>query len=86
MLAHVRHGDVAEAPLRRGAAEALEIAAHGDSKHSKAIGKRIDELTGHMATVAALVRNFEKLLSLDKPMSGHQLLATVKLLSPTTIR
>lgn len=62
LLAHVRHGDVAEVhSLRRGAAEALEIVAHGDSKHSKVIGKRIDEIDWpHGVTVAALVRNFEK--------------------------
>ncbi len=62
LLAHVRHGDVAEVhSLRRGAAEALELVAHGDAKTSKIVGKRIGEIDWpHGVTVAALVRNFEK--------------------------
>ena len=59
LLARVRQGDVAEVhSLRRGAAEALEIVAHGDAKTSKVIGKRIDQVAWpHGVTVAALVRN-----------------------------
>jgi trk system potassium uptake protein TrkA len=62
LLAHVRQGDVAEVhSLRRGAAEALEIVAHGDAKTSKVIGKRIDQINWpHGVTVAALVRHFEQ--------------------------
>lgn len=62
LLAHVRQGDVAEVhSLRRGAAEALELVAHGDAKTSKIIGKRIDQIDWpHGVTVAALVRNFDK--------------------------
>jgi len=62
LLAHVRHGDVAEVhALRRGAAEALEIVAHGDPANSKIVGKRIDQIEWPAgATVAALVRNFDK--------------------------
>jgi trk system potassium uptake protein TrkA len=62
LLAHVRQGDVAEVhSLRRGAAEALEIVAHGDAKSSKVIGKRIDQIDWpHGVTIAALVRNFDK--------------------------
>lgn len=62
LLAHVRHGDVAEVhSLRRGAAEALEIVAHGDAKSSKVIGRRIDQIDWpHGVTVAALVRNFDQ--------------------------
>ena len=61
LLAHVRQGDVAEVhSLRRGAAEALELVAHGDPKTSKVIGQRIDEIDWpHGVTVAALVRNFD---------------------------
>ena len=45
LLAHVRHGDVAEVhSLRRGAAEAIELVAHGDRKTSKVVGRRIEEL------------------------------------------
>ena len=62
LLAHVRHGDVAEVhSLRRGAAEALEIVAHGDPATSKIVGKRIDQIDWPAgATVAALVRHFDK--------------------------
>lgn len=62
LLAHVRQGDVAEVhSLRRGAAEALEIVAHGDAKTSKVIGRRIDQVDWpHGVTVAALVRNFDQ--------------------------
>lgn len=64
LLAHVRHGDVAEVhSLRRGAAEALELIAHGDAKTSKIVGRRIDQVEWPRGvTVAALVRNFDKAL------------------------
>jgi trk system potassium uptake protein TrkA len=62
LLAYVRQGDVAEVhSLRRGAAEALEIVAHGDRKTSKVVGRRIDEIEWpNGVTVAALVRNFDQ--------------------------
>jgi len=62
LLAHVRQGDVAEVhSLRRGAAEALELVAHGDARTSKIVGKRIEQVDWpHGVTVAALVRNFDK--------------------------
>jgi len=62
LLAHVRQGDVAEVhSLRRGAAEALELVAHGDAKTSKIVGKRIGDIDWpHGVTVAALVRNFDQ--------------------------
>ncbi len=62
LLAHVRHGDVAEVhSLRRGAAEALELVAHGDAKTSKVVGRRIEEIPWpDGVTVAAIVRNFDK--------------------------
>ena len=62
LLAHVRQGDVAEVhSLRRGAAEALELVAHGDAKTSKVVGKRIDQIDWPRGvTVAALVRNFDQ--------------------------
>ena len=62
LLAHVRQGDVAEVhSLRRGAAEALELIAHGDEKTSKVVGRKIGEVEWpHGVTVAALVRNFDK--------------------------
>jgi trk system potassium uptake protein TrkA len=63
LLAHVRHGDVAQVhSLRRGAAEALEIVVHGDEKSSKVVGKRIGDLPVIPgAIIAAIVRDLDKL-------------------------
>lgn len=45
LLTHVRRGDVANVhSLRRGAAEAIELIAHGDSQSSRVVGKRMDEI------------------------------------------
>ncbi|MCC4114556.1 Trk system potassium transporter TrkA [Aromatoleum toluclasticum] len=59
LLQHVRQGDVvAVHSLRRGAAEALEIIAHGDRKASKVVGRAIEDIplpTG--ATIGAIVRD-----------------------------
>ena len=62
LLAYVRQGDVAEVhSLRRGAAEALEIIAHGDQRTSKVIGRRIEQIDWPRGvTVAAIVRHFDK--------------------------
>ncbi|MCB1938260.1 MAG: Trk system potassium transporter TrkA [Rhodocyclaceae bacterium] len=58
LLAHVRRGDVvAVHSLRRGAAEALEIIAHGDEKSSKVVGRAIEDIRlPRGATIAAIVR------------------------------
>ncbi len=46
LIRHVRRGDVAAAySLRRGAAEALEIVAHGDRHSSKVVGRRIGNIS-----------------------------------------
>lgn len=61
LLTYVRSGDVvAVHSLRRGAAEAIEVIAHGERKSSRVIGKRVDEIdlfdaTGGV-TVGAIVR------------------------------
>jgi trk system potassium uptake protein TrkA len=59
LLAHVRRGDcVAVHSLRRGAAEALELIAHGDRKSSRVVGRKVEELDlPNGATIAALVRS-----------------------------
>ncbi len=59
LLAYVRQGDVAAVhSLRRGAAEALELVAHGDRQSSRVVGRRIDEIElPKGATIGALVRN-----------------------------
>ena len=58
LLTHVRHGDcVAVHSLRLGAAEALELIAHGDRQSSKVVGRRIEELDlPKGATIGAIVR------------------------------
>jgi trk system potassium uptake protein len=58
LLTHVRRGDVAKVhSLRRGAAEALELIAHGDKTTSKVVGRRIDELPKIKgAHIGAIVR------------------------------
>jgi trk system potassium uptake protein TrkA len=58
LLTHVRRGDVARVhSLRRGAAEALELIAHGDCKTSKVVGRRIEELPKiRGAHIGAIVR------------------------------
>jgi trk system potassium uptake protein TrkA len=58
LLTHVRRGDVARVhSLRRGAAEALELIAHGDAATSKVVGRRIDELPPIKgAHIGAIVR------------------------------
>ena len=67
LLTHVRRGDVVAAhSLRRGAAEALEAIAHGDSKTSPLVGRRIDEIKlPHDASIAALVRDNDVLIAHD---------------------
>jgi trk system potassium uptake protein TrkA len=62
LLAHVRQGDcVAVHSLRRGAAEALELVAHGDAKSSKVVGRRIEEIDlPKGATIGAIVRAHHK--------------------------
>jgi trk system potassium uptake protein TrkA len=65
LLTHVRRGDmVAVYSLRHGAAEAIEAIAHGDSKTSKVVGRRIDQLALPEGThVATLVRGEEVLMA-----------------------
>lgn len=58
LLAHVRRGDVAAVHrLRRGAAEALEVVAHGEVSSSRVVGRRVDEIAlPRGATIGAIVR------------------------------
>jgi trk system potassium uptake protein TrkA len=67
LLAYVRRGDVAAVhSLRRGAAEALELVAHGDRQSSRVVGRRIDEIDlPKGATIGAIVRG-------DKVIMGHR--------------
>ena len=58
LLTHVRRGDVVVVhSLRRGAAEAIEAVAHGDSTTSKVVGRTIDEIRlPPGTTIGAVVR------------------------------
>lgn len=65
LLAYIRRGDVAKVhSLRRGAAEAIEAIAHGDSRSSKVVGKTIDEISlPSGTTIGAIVRGEEVLIA-----------------------
>ena len=65
LLAHIRRGDISTAhPLRRGAAEAIEVIAHGDAYSSKVVGRRLDEIgLPENVTIGAIVRNDEVLIA-----------------------
>jgi trk system potassium uptake protein TrkA len=73
LLAYVRHGDVvAVHSLRRGAAEALELVAHGDAKSSNVVGRKIEEIKlPKGATIGAIVRN----LPISEGISGNYSMA-----------
>ncbi len=61
LLAHVRGGDIASVhSLRKGAAEVIEVVAHGDKQNSRVVGrKRVDLKLPPGATIAAIVRDNE---------------------------
>ena len=65
LLAHVRRGDVvAVHSLRRGAAEAIEAIAHGDTANSKVVGKTVEQIdlpTG--TTIGAIIRGDEVIMA-----------------------
>jgi trk system potassium uptake protein TrkA len=65
LLTHVRRGDVVMVhSLRRGAAEAIEAVAHGDSNSSKVVGRALDELKLPAgASIGAIVRGDKVLIA-----------------------
>ena len=65
LLTHVRRGDISNVhALRRGAAEALEVIAHGDAYSSKVVGRRLDEITlPEGVSIGAIVRGDEVLIA-----------------------
>ena len=67
LLAHVRRGDIVNVhSLRRGAAEAIEVVAHGDTRSSKVVGKAINEIRlPPGTTIGAVVRKEEVLIARD---------------------
>ena len=74
LLTHVRRGDIVNVhSLRRGAAEAIEVIAHGDERTSKVVGKCIEDIDlPEGATIGAIVR---ELRQEDAPdvVRGHEL-------------
>ena len=66
LLSHVRRGDVVAAhSLRRGVAEAIEAVAHGDSKTSKLVGRKLAEIKlPEGAIIGAIMRN-DELIALE---------------------
>ena len=65
LLTHVRRGDVVNVhSLRRGAAEAIEAIAHGDSHSSKVVGRRIKDISlPPGTTIGAIVRGEEVIMA-----------------------
>ncbi len=65
VLAHVRRGDVvAVHSLRRGAAEAIEAIAHGDSANSKVVGKTVSQVKLPEGTmIGAIIRGEEVIMA-----------------------
>ncbi|WP_346838291.1 Trk system potassium transporter TrkA [Microbulbifer sp. SAOS-129_SWC] len=58
LLTHVRRGDMVNVhSLRRGAAEAIEVIAHGDERTSKVVGRKIEDIDlPEGAAIGAIVR------------------------------
>lgn len=65
LLTHVRRGDIVNVhSLRRGAAEAIEAIAHGDTQSSKVVGRSIAEIDlPEGTTIGAIVRGNEVLIA-----------------------
>jgi len=65
LLAHVRRGDVVSVhSLRRGAAEAIEAIAHGDSDNSKVVGKTVEQIKLPAGTtIGAIIRGEEVIMA-----------------------
>ena len=79
LLARVRRGDCAAVhSLRRGAAESLELVAHGDARSSKVVGRRVEEIDlPKGTTIGAIVRRRERDTAKKndaKPEYDHQVI------------
>ncbi|MFT6429538.1 MAG: trk system potassium uptake protein TrkA [Halopseudomonas sp.] len=70
LLTHVRRGDIVNVySLRRGAAEAIEVVAHGEARSSKVVGRTIGEIDlPPGTTIGAIVRNEEVLIAHDNTL------------------
>lgn len=67
LLTHVRRGDIVSAhSLRRGAAEAIEVIAHGDTHSSKVVGRSISNIVlPSGTTIGAVIRDDRVLIAHD---------------------
>ena len=67
LLTHVRRGDIVNVySLRRGAAEAIEIVAHGDTRSSRVVGRAIRDIKlPPGTTIGAVVRDEAVLIAHD---------------------
>ena len=68
ILTYIRRGDIVNVhSLRRGAAEAIEIIAHGDENTSKVIGRKISEIKLPKGTnIGAIVRGSRVIIPDDE--------------------
>ncbi|MDP6969178.1 MAG: Trk system potassium transporter TrkA [Gammaproteobacteria bacterium] len=63
LLTHVRRGDIVNVhSLRRGAAEAIEVIAHGDLKTSQVVGRRLEQIDLPQGTSFGAIVRKEKVL------------------------
>ena len=64
ILKHIRRGDVVKVhSLRRGAAEAIEAVAHGDSETSKVVGRKVNDIKlPSSADIGAIVRKHQVII------------------------
>lgn len=90
LLTRIRRGDVvAVHSLRRGAAEALELIAHGDEKTCKVIGKKVEDISlPRGAAIGAIVRqrSAPQLEGSTDSSSGQRLSEVIMAHHDTTIR
>lgn len=70
ILTHIRRGDIINVhSLRRGAAEAIEIVAHGDISTSKVVGRKIEDIKLPKGTnIGAILRNNKVVIPNDETM------------------
>lgn len=91
LLTHVRRGDIVNVhSLRRGAAEAIEVIAHGDEKTSKVVGRAIEDIDlPEGAMIGAVVRmneqakqaeSHEQVAGTKRELSEHELAETHEVL------
>ncbi|MFC3531189.1 Trk system potassium transporter TrkA [Vogesella facilis] len=65
ILAHLRRGDVVAAqPVRRGAAEVMEVVIHGDEKTSSLVGRTLQHITlPRGCSIVAVLRGTQVLMA-----------------------